>query len=465
LLAARRSFFKPITIIAVIAAWFFANTWRGLKSYFNPDDMMNLYHAWDFPALHLFIANLTPFNRVYRPFGAFFYRALFDLFGLHPLPFRIAIFCVLLANIALLYWFAKLITESTEIAVLAALIGAYHNRVMDIYMYGGTVYDILCFFFFTAAACIYIRARRNGDGFDRRSAAAFLALNVLALNSKEMAATLPAVLLAYEWLYHRPFSFRKSWPAWSSLAITAVVAWIRTGPGVAFSGNEEYRIDVSIRSYFLTTRQFLDDLFLRRAGTVSTAKAILIFAAVVLIASLSRRRDLRLCALMILILPLPVNFIHYRGFFVMYLPLLSWSIFLAILAVAVRDGLLERIWHRPPLPVRTWEPERVALFGFVLYALFNMNAHDTARSFADVNSALGRVQMFAGSLDRLNIPLRPHSHVRLLEYDFLPDELLTPMYIVRLHYRDTSLEADVRDEGRDYHLKLTLCDQRYCVAP
>lgn len=459
---------KRFAVVAAIAVWFFSNAWRGLTTGFNPDDMMNLYRAWDFPALHLLIANLTPFNKVYRPFGAFFYRALFDVFGLHALPFRIAIFCVILANIALLYWLARLLTGSAEIAILAALIGSYHNRVMDIYVYGGTVYDILCVFFFTLAACVYIRARERDRPLGPGALAAFFALNILALNSKEMAATLPLLLLAYELLYRRPFSFFKSLPAWISLVISAITTVIRTGPGVAFSNNAEYKLDLSVRQFFLTSRQFLDELFLQRAGAVSTAKAVAIFAAVILIAMLSRRRDLRLAAFLILALPLPVNFISYRGFFVMYLPLLAWSIYFAILAVAIRDGLLARVWQRAPLPAGTWEPERVALFVFVLYALFNIQSRDTARSFNDLNPALARVHMLVESLARLHPSIPKAGAVRLLQNDFLEDERWTPVFIVRLYARDPTIAVDLADANaatRVYNLALTRCPAGYCTPP
>jgi hypothetical protein len=70
---------KFIAVIAAIGGWFFGNAWRGLTEFFSGDDMMNLYHAWDFPLRHLIVANLTPFNKVYRPAGAVFYRVLYDL--------------------------------------------------------------------------------------------------------------------------------------------------------------------------------------------------------------------------------------------------------------------------------------------------------------------------------------------------------------------------------------------------
>ncbi|HLW76203.1 MAG TPA: hypothetical protein VKS01_04440 [Bryobacteraceae bacterium] len=63
-------------MIATIAAWFFARTWRGLRVFYNGDDMMNLYEGWKLRPLHLLMANLTPFSKVHRPFGAALYVAI-----------------------------------------------------------------------------------------------------------------------------------------------------------------------------------------------------------------------------------------------------------------------------------------------------------------------------------------------------------------------------------------------------
>jgi hypothetical protein len=507
---------KFITVIAAIAAWFFGNAWRGLTESFSGDDMMNLYHAWDFPLRHLIVANLTPFNRVYRPAGAVFYRGLYDIFGLHPMPFRIAIYGLLLLNIALIYWLAKLLSGSTEIGILAALLGAYHNRALDIYVSGGTVYDVLCFSFYVAAVCVYIRARQAGEFMGWRSSALFLALNVLALNSKEMGATLPVVLLAYELLYHVYDNGRKaemtlgsvglaaratniggpsdrlsergaptltggagglaaratrvalkSWALWISFAMTIAVTKIRTGAGVAFSGNPDYAMHVTAHQFFLTTRQLLDDLFVLPPGSINTTTAVLVFAMVWAIAiwgfAKDRwRRDLVLCAVIITVTPLPINFISYRGFFVMYLPLIGWAMFIAISAVAGRDWLLDRVWHRPALPPGAWEPERVGLFLVTLYVLFNIHSHDQQRSFLIADGPRTRIHAMTESLARMNLPVPRGGSVLFVSDAFRAYDRYMPLYVVRLFYHDSDLAVDLEPGDRKYDRKLELCDQGYC---
>jgi hypothetical protein len=510
---------KFIAVIAAIAGWFFGNAWRGLTESFSGDDMMNLYHAWDFPLRHLIVANLTPLNKVYRPAGAVFYRVLYDLFGLHPFPFRIAIYCLLLVNIALLYWLAKLISGSTEIGILAALIGAYHNRAIDMYVSGGTVYDVLCFTFYVLAICVYVRARQSGASLDWRSSVVFLALNVLALNSKEMAATLPVVLLAYELLYHVHASGRKaemnlgsaglaaratgkaettlgsaglaarattpaesrrqpelaapqatiwrSWALWISFAMTIAATKIRTGAGTAFTGNPDYAMHVSVHQFFLTTRQLLSDLFVLPPGSINTTNAVLVFAAVwataIWAAAMDgRRRDLVLCALILTVTPLPINFITARGFFVMYLPLIGWAMYLAIAAVAGRDWLLKHVWHRPALPSGTWEPERVGLFLVTLYVLFNVHSHDQQRSFLIPDGPRTRIRSLAESLGRMKLPIPRGGSVLFVSDAFRNYDQYMPLYVVRLFYHDPDLVVDLEPGDRKYDRKLELCDQGYC---
>src|SRR5207247_3480443 len=121
--------------IAVIIGFFLVFAGDGLSAYFTPDDMMNLYDAWFRPLV------------AQRPAGVLFQRGIFAVFGLNPLPFRIACFLMLLANLLLLYAFCVRLSQSREVAALACLLGAYHAHLADLYYSTGTVYDLLCLCF------------------------------------------------------------------------------------------------------------------------------------------------------------------------------------------------------------------------------------------------------------------------------------------------------------------------------
>src|SRR5262249_42723875 len=149
----------------------------GLFSYFTPDDMMNLYGAW-----------FRPLAEADRPLGALFYRAIFAMAGLNPMPYRAGCLLLLLANLGLLYLLCRRLSGSNEIAALACLLGTYHAHLADLYYSTGTVYDLLCGTLYLSALVYY-----SGGELSWRRNGIFLALYVAALGAKEMAITLPAM--------------------------------------------------------------------------------------------------------------------------------------------------------------------------------------------------------------------------------------------------------------------------------
>jgi hypothetical protein len=244
--------------------------------------------------------------------------------------------------------------------------------------------------------------------------------------------------------------------------MTIVVAKIRTGAGTAFTGNPEYAMHISVHQFFVTTRLFLADLFVLRPGTFNTTNVVLVFAAVWAIAIISRRRDLLLCAFIITVTPLPINFITPRGLFVMYLPLIGWAMFAAIGAVAGRDWLLKRIWHRPALPHGTWEPERMGLFLITLYVLFNVQSHDQQRSFLDPDGPQIRIRSLNESLARMHLPVPRGGSVLFVSDEFRTYDRYMPLFVVRLFYHDPKLTVDLEPGDRAYDRVVGLCEQGYC---
>ena len=121
-----------------------------------------------------FKANLLFFSPSYRPLGGLFYRFTFSIFGFNPLPFRMLCFAILIANLYLLYLFLRRLTDSYEIAALAALIACYQARFVDLYYSTGTIYDLLCFFFLFLAFYYYSRVRLDGCYLSLRQLARLL---------------------------------------------------------------------------------------------------------------------------------------------------------------------------------------------------------------------------------------------------------------------------------------------------
>ncbi len=334
---------RSAALAALVAIWFLGQTWRGLLVSFTEDDLMNMYAAWTLPLARLAVGILTPFTSVYRPTGSWFYRAMYLAAGLNPLPFRIAAYALMLLNIWLLFRLVRALTASAEIALLCALIWSYHKGLFGLFVNGGTIYDILCFTFFCLAFTIYVATREKHGNLTGWRLAKFCILYSLALNSKEMAASLPLILLAYELIYH-PRSIRR--PArwfldrialWTAFAMTILAFKLKTAPGSSFFGVSDYVFNFSVSQYFSTTLRLIPQVFFLRENAFSVATVVCLFAVLWVFAIAVKSKPLMLAAAIVMLAPLPINFIAYRGFFVMYLPLIGWTLYLGTALVLIKD--------------------------------------------------------------------------------------------------------------------------------
>ena len=426
----------------IVAAWLLLNAGRGLSAYFSPDDIMNMYWAWTEPWHRLVVANLFPFaSDSYRPLGALVYRSSLWLFGLNPIPLRILIYALLLVNAWLVYRLAKRLSGSNEIGFLAAFFMAFHHRLLDVYTNTGTIYDILCGTFYLWALLFYMRVRERGR-FRALDYVVLYALVVAALNSKEIGGTLPVMLLAYEILYRRPrwLSFDAA-PAWMACVVTALAIWRKMDAGSHFIGNTYYAVHLSWHQYFLTTRAFLNDLFVLPDNSLNSRAAAAVLLAVIGIAVVARRKYIWFCVLLIIVGPLPVNFIVPRGLFAIYVPMIGWAIFAAGVLVEGRDWLYTRVWKRPPLSGSPWEPERVFLFVALMGVLLNLQVHDRPLDWTLADWSKSPIYQLTDGLRRLNLKVSGKSSILFLDDKFTRDDWI-PVLLVRIMYRDPELRVE-----------------------
>src|ERR1700722_3152064 len=190
---------NPVIFISAplsIGAYFFFFTDGGLRTGFTHDDLMNLWHSWQDPLPHILKENLLFFlyPLAYRPMGTLFYHVFFNAFGLDPLPYRICLLAFLLVNIYLVYAFARRISQSREIGAVTALLHSYHIGFVSLYRNTGTCFDIICSFFYFCALVWYLRIRQQGRLLRPVEYLGVLSLLICALNSKEIAVTLPVLL-------------------------------------------------------------------------------------------------------------------------------------------------------------------------------------------------------------------------------------------------------------------------------
>jgi hypothetical protein len=338
----------PSVVVAAvcIVVYVFAFAGAGLLTDFTGDDLMNLAKSRLHPAREHVLDLLFFFRppQTYRPTGSAFYYALFELFGFQALPYRAACYGLLLANLWLAYAVGRRLTDSRRVAGLAVFLHAYHGEFWPIYYSTGYCYDLLCFFFYAAALLYYLHLRGSTPPGPRQIAV-WCGLYLMALNAKEMAVSLPVVLLVHTLLFDPPSSWRPRllarW-AWSSArlatagaALTVVVLAARyVAPGSLqdlAAYNPDFRFTV-----------FLDRVWnllwytVYRPDWLTPAVSAAIVFLLALAAAASRIRVL--CLVWMVVGILPIAFIEQRPLAAAYIPAFALALYLASLAASSTRG-------------------------------------------------------------------------------------------------------------------------------
>jgi hypothetical protein len=379
----------------------------GLFAYFTPDDMMNLYDSW-----------FRPLVDTDRYLGTLAYRGLFAVAGFHPLPYRAVCMLLLVVNLGLLYRFCLRLSNSREVAVLACLLGAYHAHLADLYYSTGTIYDLLCAALFLGAFLLVSRPRW------------FLVLYAAALFAKEMAITLPAIVLVYELLYHRPprlaREVRTLIPA--ALIGAAFVLYKIVGPRRMIE-NPAYRPSFTWTAFMDTWRHYMTDLFYGRV-LFTPGRVVLLWVILLGIAAILRRRVLFFAFAYLFIAMLPVAFIPPRGFFAIYLALPGWYLFFAAALVFARDAIVA-----PRLSLQA------ATFAAVALLLIPLHIRQKPVGQQWVGEAHQTVRAVAAHLAEVAGPLPRAAKVLFVSDPYPKDEWMLT-FIFRLYYRDPDLRVD-----------------------
>jgi hypothetical protein len=358
---------------------------------FVEDEITNIWTHWFQGALKSLWANICFWKGIGRPGGAVYYLPLYHLFGLIPQPYRIAQISILAASIPIAYYLARLIASSQSIAFLAVLAFCYHGQLANLVFSGAFSYDVLCGFFYFAALTHYIHIREKGLLLRPKQWVVFLALYICALNAKEMAVTLPAVVFVYELLKYpggveppkvsRWLLYGAS-PALAGGVITAIYCYYKIyGLGVVgnFSAEviEHYRLNparpdswimatllepytprYSWHRFIDSNTRFVSELFYLAPNHLLSGEMLLaVWAILFVYAFLRRDRAFQLMAFWVVITPLPLAFIIPRGGGRLYIPLFGWAMIFAklawdVLAVIYKSPALLRQSGRCPTQVQ-----------------------------------------------------------------------------------------------------------------
>jgi hypothetical protein len=206
---------RKLAFALLILAYFLYFTWDGLRVQFAADDMMNMTSYWRMPPIRMVLHVFMPWLGVFRPMAGLFYMPLLKVFGLNPIPYHAVMLAILMGNLCLVYRFARRVGCSELQAGLATVAAAYHAGLSMLFYSTAFIYDVLCFTFYMAAFLCYTRVRAQGRLLRGRETALVIGLYLFAVDSKEMALTLPLVLLAYEWVYHPKYGGQPA--AWTPM--------------------------------------------------------------------------------------------------------------------------------------------------------------------------------------------------------------------------------------------------------
>jgi hypothetical protein len=395
---------------AAIAAYFlyFARGSTAVKC--AADDLMNLDYYWRLGWSKLLVSLFAPWQGGYRPLGGFFYLPLYRAFGLNPAPYHVVLLALLAANVWLVYRLARALGCPESTSAVAAVLVCYHGGLSFLYYNTSFIYDVLCCLFYLAALGYYVRRRAAGLVPARGGLVVFLALYWCALNAKEMALTMPGVLLAYEWTFQKRRSLRAV--IWTALLAAPIFLRAVLGPG-SLTQMAIYRPEFSLARVAAFQRDSLSDLF-ESWHFFTMGWVVAVWAALTLFAWWPKRPALRFCWWFVVLTPIPIELLEGRTNACLALPYCGF----AILAAAALTGLAQAVSGRLAEPrVRRACFAGVIAVGVLLWGLHN--ARLKQRLIEPQMRALGQETWAAiTALEVLHPDVRPHSTVIFLNDPF-----------------------------------------------
>ncbi len=455
--ASRRVRLAVLVSLAAISVYFVISSSDGLSAYFTLDDGTNvmLKHMYGRDSLgDVLGAALLVVTPAFRPLGGVYYFLLYSLAGFNPAPFHAVCLLLMLGNLWLAFSVLRLLSGSVEAGVLGALLIAHHPELSALRYNCGTIYEILCFLFYFLAVRCYFVWRREGretgaTTISWRRTAGLVALAGCAMDSKEMAMTLPATLLLMELIYFPPERWPSTWREIGRFAGRQGRAALLTGaflaPAMAikvlmknplsddpgFSGRSPHQALEGMRHFFgaLLYRNFYFQ-------PLSTVKLIALWTALAGLAIALRSRALKFGFCFLVLGLLPVALISRRNGYMLYLPLMGWALYVACLFRSLR-GFLARLVRVGPAGAAV-----LRAVAFAAAAIWIVHTHAVAmtRAEANVRREQENNRRFLETLRNLH-PQLPHGASLLILDDPLPRgyELLL---LARMAYFDPTLMVE-----------------------
>ena len=302
--------------------WFFRMTRYGLHSWFSEDDLLNIYYCWSKPFSALLRGNIVFFSHYSRPMGELLLYVLYSAFGFNPAPFNVVRMLLCFASLVVLYLFAERLTGSREAGVLSVMLMGFHPVFNSVYFDSGMFFDLLAFLFYYASLTLYMEGRRNVWA---------TALFLCALNSKEIAVSLPVALLL----------LRRYRPAILTGLLTLIYIVGKNTGARPLSANGAYHPQISLNLYLDNYAHYLAQLTFLTDAAVRHFVAVFLIGCIVL-ALLMRNRVMIGASLFNLVSILPIAFIPPRNGFAFFVPAVGWAIYVSMILAEWRQFVIRR---------------------------------------------------------------------------------------------------------------------------
>jgi hypothetical protein len=458
--------------VAILIAYFLHFALPARHGGFRDDEMMNLWTYWYLGALQSVLGLAKFWTSYYRPGGALYYLPLYHFFRLNPFPYRIVQISILLLSIPIAYYLARLLASSRSVAFLAVLAFCYHPYVANLVFVGAFIYDVLCGFFYLAAVTYYVHLRERNLRLRPLRLLLFLLLYILALDSKEMAVTLPVVMLIYEFLKAPRWTDCKAFLRWSlryatpSLvagAVTAIYVYGKIYGTGSLTRLDPYRPRYSWHQFVASNATFLNELFFAK-NAISPKTFWIFWVAVFIYAAFRRDRTAWLMAVWVVIIPLPIAFLlPIRGGGCLYLLLFGWGMIFAKVACDL-IALISRtfVFAGEPTVVdretesisKTHDARAAKTPGWtvkivlvsalaVSFALFIDWQNRRLWTVPNLLRVGEKVSHVIAAFDSLNLRPAPHSTVLLKPDEQLFQNKWHPLFIASLVWNDHSLQIGI----------------------
>ena len=451
--AVRRSHWLVIASVLVLVAYFAITAFHGLSAYFTQDDggnLLNMHKYWQRSLLDVLGSAVCVVTRAYRPLGGVYYFILYKLAGFNPFPFRAVCLVLMLANVLLAFALIRRLSGSLLAGLFGAVVITNHPAMLEFLFSSGTIYDILCFLFYFLAVRCYFVWRQEGQmagapALSWRQLAVILILTGCALDSKEMAMTLPAALLLLELVYFPPNSW--SWRRTARFAVhqgrgalataalvapTIAVKVLTRNPLSDDSAYAAHSVRATVEG-MRTYQHFLLYNLISPQG-LSTLGLLSIWAAMGVAAIALRSRAMKFGLGFLVASMVPICLISRWAGYELYIPLMGWALYAGSLLQLLCGGLVRG------LPLRFRTPVKFAVFMVAAVAIVHTHAALLVEYSTLIRNNQNDMRQLIGRLRGVH-PQLPRGS-RLLLVDDSVQTGYEVLFLARLAYADPALDVD-----------------------